>query len=392
MNTRLAPLAVLLAALLGGCASAPEPAAVPYEVIADAGFAPPSERVTADDVFALSPAMQAYLRSPAFTSFLREHGPVRGLIAALYTKGELRLDYDATVTRPAAGTYAARSGNCMSLVLMTAAFARALNLDITFQSVLVDETWTRNGTLYLASTHVNLVLGKREWDVIRASDASDSLVVDFLPPEDMTGYRTVPLPEAALVALYLNNRAAEALAAGRVDDAYWWARAAVLKDPRVATVYNTLGVIYTRHGNPELAERSLRTALQHEPGSLVAMQNLVPVLRQLGRVGEADALAARAAALHPEPPFYFFDQGRAAADRGDWQRARDLFARETRRAPWYHEFHFWLAVASYQLGDTRAARAELERAFDTSTSTEARNRYAAKLNHLRAGAHGRQGS
>lgn len=392
MNTRLAPLAVLLAALLGGCASAPAPAPVPHEVMADAVFAPPSERVTADDVFALSPAMQAYLRSSAFTSMLRERGPVRGLIEALYTKGELRLDYDATVTRPAAGTYAARSGNCMSLVLMTAAFARALNLDITFQTVLVDETWTRNGTLYLASTHVNLVLGKREWDVIRASDASDSLMVDFLPPEDMTGYRTVPLPEAALVALYLNNRAAEALSAGRVDDAYWWARAAVLKDPRVATVYNTLGVIYTRHGNLDLAERSLRTALRHEPASLVAMQNLVPVLRQLGRVGEADALAAQARALQPEPPFYFFDQGRAAAGQGDWQRARDLFARETRRAPWYHEFHFWLAVASYQLGDTRAARAELERAFDTSTTTDARNRYAAKLHHLRAAARGKQGS
>jgi len=31
--------------------------------------------------------------------------------------------------------------------------------------------------------------------------------------------------------MYMNNRAVETLARGNLDDAYWWARAAILEDP-----------------------------------------------------------------------------------------------------------------------------------------------------------------
>ena len=43
-------------------------------------------------------------------------------------------------------------------------------------------------------------------------------------------------------------RAAEALAGGDVGGAYWWARAAIRQDPQFISAYNTLGVIYRRHG------------------------------------------------------------------------------------------------------------------------------------------------
>jgi hypothetical protein len=46
------------------------------------------------------------------------------LFDALYGNGRLRLDYDSAMTRNATEAFAARSGNCLSLVLMTAAFAR----------------------------------------------------------------------------------------------------------------------------------------------------------------------------------------------------------------------------------------------------------------------------
>jgi hypothetical protein len=40
------------------------------------------------------------------------------------------IEYDSTVTRTAAQTYAARAGNCLSLVIMTAAFAEELGLRV----------------------------------------------------------------------------------------------------------------------------------------------------------------------------------------------------------------------------------------------------------------------
>jgi len=381
---RLIPFLLSLA-MLAGCASPPPlSSAPPPALFADAAFAPPSEPIGSDALFALSPAMRAHLHSPAFTALLRSKGLERGLIEALYSKNELKLDYDASVTRNAADTYAARAGNCLSLVIMTAAFARELGMTVRFQAVDADDTWSRDGSLVLVAAHVNIALGHRKPGGLLYDESADrELVVDFLPPPDAARFRTRELDDTELVALFHNNRAAEALVRGRIDDAYWWARAAVAGNPAGATAYNTLGVIYQRHGQPALAERAYRAALERAPENLVTMQNLAPLLAQLGRPEEARALAQRAAAIQPVPPFHYFDQGVAAMKRGDFDAARTLFEREVRRAPYNDEFHFWLALAHLRLGDAAQARAQLAQAVDTSTRRDVRDAYSAKLAHLR---------
>ena len=103
---------LLICALLGGCASAPPPP-LDNNLLADANFAPPSEPVNAADVFALSDAMRHYL-AHGIASQLRQQGRQRGLIEALYQRGQLKLDYDATVTRNAAQAFDALATACRS--------------------------------------------------------------------------------------------------------------------------------------------------------------------------------------------------------------------------------------------------------------------------------------
>jgi len=381
---RLLPCLLALLALLAGCAAPPPAPAPPPALFLDTAFKPPTEPASAASLFDLSPAMRAYLRSPAFSALLREKGQERGLVEALYSKNELRLDYDASVTRSAAGTYAARAGNCLSLVIMTAAFARELGMTVRFQGVDVDPTWTRDGGLYVASSHVNIALGHRKANTLSYDEsAGRELVVDFLPPPDAARFHTRTLENEDITALFMNNRAAENLVQGRIDDAYWWARAAVHANPATATAYNTLGVVYQRHGQAALAERAYRTALEREPDNLAALQNLVPLLAQSGRGEEAQAIARRVARLQPTPPFHFFNQGMTAMASGDFGKARSLFEREVERAPWNDEFHFWLALANLRLGDTAQARTQLALAADTSIRRDRRDAYSAKLAHLR---------
>ena len=375
MNVR--PL-LLFVCMLAGCASAPVPQPPPAELIfKDAAFAPPSEPVSAAELFTLSPAMRAYLKSREFARHTREHGLEKGLVSALYQKGELQLEYDSTRTRNAAETYAAKRGNCLSLVIMTAAFARELGLSVQFNDVLTGEAWSRNADLYVAARHVNLSVG--------ALGMRRGLTIDFLPPENMSGYHSHPLDETEVVSMYMNNRAAEALAARQLDDAYWWARGAILQNPNTVNAYNTLGVIYVQKGETALAARTLDAALKREPENTIVMHNQVPVLAQLGLEAESRALAARLAAIEPVPPFHYFNLGMKAMNSGDYAQARALFAREVKRAPYYHEFHFWLAMAHLKLGETNAARAEIRLALDTSTTNAASEQYSAKLERLRSG-------
>lgn len=378
----IAILLSLVLSLLAGCASVQPPAA-PLPPFADARFAPPTEPVGAQDLFTLSPAMHSYLNSQAFTRQLRQSGPRRGLVEALYSKTDLKLEYESSKTRTAAETYADRSGNCLSLVIMTAAFAKELRMPVRFRSVDVGNAWSRKAGLYLGSAHVNVAVGEPVDSVFRGNGMNEFLVVDFIPQDEAERLRARELDEDDIVALYMNNRAAEMLVQDRIDDAYWWARAAVDKRPGLIAALNTLAVVYNRRGELALAEQTYRTALLREPENVMVMRNLQPVLATLGRHAEASALAQRIASIEPFPPYHHFDQGMLALRAGDFDKARGLFEREVKRAPYNDEFLFWLGVTHLRLGDLKHAREQIAKAVDNSTRQEMRQLYSAKLAYLR---------
>jgi thioredoxin-like negative regulator of GroEL len=374
-------LYVVCSVLLAACASVPQGTPAADALLDDTRFAPPSQRIEAGDVFALNDAMKRYLDSDIGNQ-LRMKGAQRGLIDALYTRGDLKLEYDTAMTRNASQAFDARSGNCLSLVIMTAAFAKQLGLPVRYQSVYVPETWSRNGNLYFSSGHVNLSIGKRPMDA-KVFDLAEFVTIDFLRPRDLRGLLARTIDEDTIIAMYLNNRAAESLAEGRIDDAYWYVRAAMKQMPTFLTAYNTLGVVYTLHGDAAHAARVLQHVVAMEPGNRQAMANLVPVLERLGRTDEARDVAARLARLEPQPPFHYFNQGVEAMHARDYAKAKSLFQKEIDRAAYYHEFHFWLALANLGLGDTKEARRHLATALENSTTTRDHDLYAAKLEHLK---------
>jgi tetratricopeptide (TPR) repeat protein len=106
------------------------------------------------------------------------------------------------------------------------------------------------------------------------------------------------------------------------------------------------------------------------------------VLARLLDIAEADAFQQRLALIEREAPFAHFDQGVAAAKAGRYAEARDHLLREMRRDPDYHEFHFWLALSLYGLGDVEQARKHLDLAMRNSTTVRERAIYAAKLRGL----------
>jgi tetratricopeptide (TPR) repeat protein len=128
----------------------------------------------------------------------------------------------------------------------------------------------------------------------------------------------------------------------------------------------------------------MRHALESEPSNPQVVANLAQVLSDQGRADEAVLLRQRLAKLEAEPPFHFFARGREAMARGDYTAARDLFERELARAPYYHEFHYWLAIAYGKLGDAQQAGKHLALAMETSTTRSDHDLYAGKLDKLRA--------
>jgi tetratricopeptide (TPR) repeat protein len=363
-------LVLVLSSMLGACATAP--VAPPATLFQDSAFAAPAERMDPADIFALSPDMRQFLDARVVPYV--KGGTRLALLDALYTDSQLTLEYDAEITRNAAQAFAARSGNCLSLVVMTAALAKALDLRIRYQNVRVDETWGRDGHIQFSVGHVNITLMDRQ-----LGRGSGETIIDFLPPRDLPKQHGRPIDEKTVVAMFFNNRAVESLIRGRLDDAYWWAREAIAQEPSYLIAYNTLGAIYERRGLPGTAEKVFTYVLARDPDNVHVIANLVAALNEQGHTAEAQAWSRIMTKLDPNPPFSFFNRGLAAMKDHDYPRARDLFAKEVDRDPYYHEFHYWLAAAYVGLGNYGEARKHLMVAMENSTTRRDHDLYAAKF-------------
>jgi Tfp pilus assembly protein PilF len=382
---KLAMAALLTCLLAAGCATAPPapPQALLDDLFHDAGVRTPKP-ATLPNLFAMTAPMVAFMHSDAFKAEVAKKGPELGLADALYAKKSLLLEYDDKITRDAGTTFADRKGNCLSLVIMTAAFAKAMKIEVNYQHVRVGTEWSRGSDMYVGSTHINIGLGSPRRPAWHGSDTPGHITIDFVPPPDAAEMRVTRLSESTVTAMFLNNRAVEEMGAGRLDQAYWLARAAVQQDPALVTAYNTLGVIYQKRGVVHMADRVFKRALERAPEDATLMNNLTPVLVAMGKPDEARALAARAASLMPAPPFHYFEIGMKAMAASNYGDAKSMFAREVRRAPYNHEFHYWLALAHLRMGEVRSAREEMATAVLYSGGSGETERYSSKLALLRS--------
>jgi Tfp pilus assembly protein PilF len=377
---------LVVLALGSGCATqAPPP--LPAALLQDALFGHPARPADADDALVVDEAMRQYLRS-RLAGAARDKGRPRALAEALYARGELRLSYDDGHTRTAAQAFAARAGNCLSLVLMTAALAHEIGLDVVYQSARLGASYSRSGTLTLYAGHVNLVLAPRRlnWpgSGLQSAQDTDALQIDFLPPDQVHGLRTVPISEQRVLAMFLNNRAVESLQQGPAALSYAWAREAVRHDPGFWPAFNTLGVVYQRAGHLAPAAAVYRHVLAHDPDSVPAMANLAQVLVAQGRAEEAAVWRARRLALEPHAPFHFLGLGEAALAQGDLAEAERLLDRESAVTGPTHELAFQRARLQAARGDRAGAQQALAEAMDQSGTPQQRQVYAGKLSRLQA--------
>lgn len=370
-----------LALVLPGCATGPTPAVDATSLLADSLFGRPREAVDTSTLFAADAAMRRYLEVD-IAGDLRREGAQIGLANALRSRSRLRLDYDAARTKTASEAFATRSGNCLSLVVMTSALARELGVPVHYRRVDVEPSLSKSGELLVVSGHIDIVLGRRLLDARTGRD-QESIVVDFLPPALGRRLRASEIAESTVVAMFANNRAAEALADGRIDAAYAWSAESLRHDPAFLPAVNTLGVVYLRGGHLAEAERAFAHVLERAPGDAKALANVAVTYERQGRDDEASRARARLAAVEPVAPFHFFALGLDAMRRGDARAARALFAREVAHLGSYHELHFWLAQADWQLGDVADAAAQLTQAIDASLTRAQQQLYGAKLAWLR---------
>ncbi|QIZ75430.1 tetratricopeptide repeat protein [Ferrimonas lipolytica] len=354
--------------LLLGCSATPHQQLAADNLWRDELFSGAEPVPLPADIFALNDDMRRVAAS-------FRQGDHKQLTRFLRSDGELA--YSGRNTRTAAETFASRSGNCMSLVIMTATLARAADIGYRYQLVQSPPVWDRQGGLYLINGHVNIQLNDgNKSNVLNV--AGRSTTIDFLPGSQIRGYQVKFISESQLLARYYNNLAADALVEADYSRAYALLKAAYATEPDYQQLWNTLGVLYRRSGQEQMAEQVYRYAIELPQVSNDALYNLALLLARQERLLEWQQVHARLELQRIRNPYYYFDMGENAYQRGEYGNAVRYFSKAIKLADYRHEFHFGISRAYFSNGQLGLSQRHMDRAVELAPQNE-KQRYQLKL-------------
>jgi tetratricopeptide (TPR) repeat protein len=345
----------------------------------DAQFAQVDSLIEPLQLFSLSNQVTQTLRQDFLKSRMsKDYIMANRWLANYINASDGGFEYRDNVTRIAQATFDDRSGNCLSLVLLTASLAEVLDVEVEFQEIEVPPVWDKQGDFYLVNGHINLRLIPKETNNTYLV-SKDAIQVDFLPERTMRGYAKKRIDKTTVMAMFYNNIAAESLVEGQYDLAYAYIKQSLLLKPEFVPALNTLGILYRYKGLDDAAETVYKLALSQESEDLNALYNYAVLLSNQNRLDEWAELHKTLELARIRNPYYYYDMAQQAYFDREYERALIWYKRAVEKADYRHEFYFGLSRAYWATGDERRAQSNLEKALSLSGDDMNKRRYQAKL-------------
>ncbi len=383
-------LILMLTALsLSACQQMPQrtEAVATEDLLNNQAFMPVSTPIeTKEQIFALPEALIKEARQDILIYGVPRDRSL-ALLKFIFREQQDPLQYVNNATLTALQTYEQREANCLSLTILSYSLARALGFKTQFQDVQIPEYWiTRNGTSVL-NGHVNLVVTPPYMQSAAKTfvSADHNFLIDF----ERAGGSRERLPvrkisENDIVALFYNNKAADAMLTQQFDLAYHYLQAAADIAPGVAATWNNLAVLYRQRQMPDYAERAYLQSLKLEPEHANTMANLAILYAAMGRQQDAATLEAKVQQTRLRNPYYFVMQGNEALSQQRLADAEMAFHRSIRLQPKMSEALFGLAKVAIMQHDYAAATGYLQRARLHAPAGADRRLYDHKIEMLNA--------
>jgi tetratricopeptide (TPR) repeat protein len=163
---------------------------------------------------------------------------------------------------------------------------------------------------------------------------------------------------------WINVTLGDVLSAVKPADAVGFYRAALVKRPRAAWVWNNLGLAFERMGRRDEAGSAYRKATDLDPGGATAYGNLGIVLEHQGRHDEAAAMFRRAIELGPAGALTHNHLGLALRRMGRSAEAETAFRTAIQLGPGVAAAHYNLGLTLEDRGRHEAAVALYRTAVD----------------------------
>jgi Flp pilus assembly protein TadD len=370
-------LSMLLVAGSNGLAEAGGRTISPDELLAGTALGLDQDQpeiLSNDQVLALSDEMREFLDEHVGK---RAGNPVKlnQLADAVFDEDLFGLQYDE-VTRTAAGTFAARRGNCLSFTFMFVVLARGVGLDAHFQEVEIPSDWTFARGTYILNRHINI-------HVSFSVGVIPDKVVDFNIADFQADYDMHVISDERALAHFFNNLGAELMYQGEMTAAFYAIRRAIAEnDPSFAPAWDSLGTLYKRKGLSYHAEAAFLHALEIDKSDLTAMSNLTAIYDRRGEPKLAARYRNKVTTHRNRNPYYRFQLARVAFYAGDYDLAISHLRYAMRKNKEEDQFYALLGLVYLEMGEEEKSRRWMARAEKYADDDAMKSIYSTKIDNL----------
>ena len=346
--------------VLAGCAAAP-PAPLPAHLLwQDQAFGYDAALVSVGkrDLFQLDAGLLSKLHDPRIQNSSAQYR-LHHLESILFGPKAKDFPYSWGHSTVAAETWRRKSGDCLSLTVLSYSLARALDMSVQMQEVRVPVVFDRRGNVEFFNRHVNVFIRSvGDLYLISGSMRPGDVIIDF-EPQVASRREGSALSEDGILARFYNNLAAEYLAQGDLTLAYAHFKAAVLADPGYSPSYSNLAQLYIRKGFLQSAEQLLLHTIALNDDADIALRSLHQLLVSQGRESEALKYKEILQDRQYKDPYYWLGVGLHHLEEGNYQKAVDALERAQDLTRGFQEVHRYLAIAYWRAGNPIQAKNQL---------------------------------
>jgi len=346
--------------VLAGCAAAP-PAPLPAHLLwQDQAFGYDAALVSVGkrDLFQLDTGLLSKLYDPRIQNSSAQYR-LHHLESILFGPKAKDFPYSWGHSTIAAETWRRKSGDCLSLTVLSYSLAKALDMSVQMQEVRVPVVFDRRGNVEFLNRHVNVFIRSvGDLYLVAGSMRPGDVIIDF-EPQVASRREGSALSEDGILARFYNNLAAEYLVRGDLTLAYAHFKAAVLVDPGYSPSYSNLAQLYIRKGFLQSAEQLLLHTIALNDDADIALRSLHHLLVSQGRESEALKYREILQARQQKDPYYWLGVGLHHLQEGNYQKAVNALERAQDLTRGFQEVHRYLAIAYWRAGKPIQAKNQL---------------------------------
>ncbi|PHS15312.1 MAG: hypothetical protein COA86_13910 [Kangiella sp.] len=270
-------------------------------------------------------------------------------------------------------------GNCLSLAILTTAFANHLGIDIGYQLVDSTPVYQEENGIVLSSEHVRSLLyaPKQELQNGISFFSRSAIAIDYFPERNLRVKRQVNKNE--FLAMFYRNRAAESLIQKNNILAYWQLRKALELKPNDQHAINMFALVHEYHGLKVHAEALFKYGIERTDDKLNILKNYEIFLQREERFKDAAKITRQLSSYKTKNPFDWIKRGNNSLAQGRHYEAKRYFKRALKLAPYVHQAYFGIAKSETYMGNHKAARRALKKAKENAFELKNKELYQNKL-------------